>query len=253
MRPKATYGLIGKKLSHSFSQKYFTEKFKQLGLDNSYQYLLFEVENVNEVKNIVNKYPNLKGLNVTIPFKSDILELADEVSEEVKIIGAANTIKIIKSKNNIKLKAYNTDIVGFRLSIAPFIFKKKKQKALILGSGGASKAVQYVLSQENISYQIVSRIAENNKISYQDLNAEILNASDFIINTTPLGMYPDLEQFPAIPYHFIKQNHIAIDLIYNPSETLFLKKCKEKTANCINGNLMLITQAEAAWEIWCGK
>jgi|688.fasta_scaffold293104_2 shikimate dehydrogenase len=244
------YGLLGKKLSHSFSKKYFTDKFQELSINNS-QYLNFEIEEINLLKKIIVDYPNIKGLNVTIPYKESVINLLDELSEEVKIIGAVNTIKISWLNNKAFLKGYNTDAYGFAQSIKPFL-DYNHQRALILGNGGAAKAVKYVLNNLGIDYIVISRNPDRtkNELAYSDLNEYAINQNKFIINTTPLGMYPNENDYPDIPYAGISNLHLCVDLIYNPEKTIFLQKSENQGSKILNGLTMLKMQAEKAWEIW---
>ncbi len=247
---KSIYGLIGKNISYSFSKDYFTQKFYRLGLDKSV-YKNFDIENIEDFFLILeNNIESLKGLNITIPYKEEVLEYLDEIDDTAKDIGAVNTIKIL---DDFKLKGYNTDVYGFNKSLKPLL-KKQYKNALILGTGGASKAVAYALEQMHINYQFVSRNPKNNHIiSYADISNEVMRKFQIIINCTPLGTYPNVDNYPNIPYQFITQEHLLYDLIYNPEETLFLKKGKEKKARIKNGLQMLELQAEQAWKIWNSK
>jgi shikimate dehydrogenase len=238
------FGLLGYPLTHSFSQKYFTEKFQNLGIENAY-YENFSIPEINALNTILATKKGLEGFNVTIPYKKAVIDFLDELSEPVKKMGACNCVKIREGK----LIGYNTDIVGFQLSLQPFL-KPNHQKALILGTGGASAAVEYVFQQLNISYQFVSRTALSNTISYQDLTKEILDSHQLIINTTPLGMFPNVDACVDIPYQFISEQHHLFDLIYNPLETKFLLLGKQQGASIQNGYEMLILQAEESWRIW---
>ena len=243
LRPKHKFGLIGKDISYSFSKNYFTLKFKKLGL-NDYEYVNFDLKSIDEFKDLIIK--ELKGLNVTIPYKENIIEFLDEIDEEAKLIGAVNTIKIDKRGN---LKGYNTDVYGFEESLKPRL-KKSHKKALVLGTGGASKAVCYVLDKLNIDYLIVSRTPEKTQISYTDLNRSLLEKHTIIINCTPLGTYPKVEEYPKIPYDCITKKHLLYDLIYNPEKTRFLKEGEKRGADISNGLKMLELQAEKSWNIW---
>jgi shikimate dehydrogenase len=238
------FGLLGYPLTHSFSQKYFTEKFQQLGIPNA-SYENFSIPDIYELKAILNSRNGLEGFNITIPYKKSVIDFLDELSEPVKKMGACNCVKI----SNGKLKGFNTDIVGFQKSLQPFL-KPIHQKALILGTGGASAAVEYVFQQLDISYQFVSRNASQNAISYQELTQEIMESHTLIINTTPLGMYPNSDACPEIPYQFLTEKHHLFDLIYNPTETRFLSLGKQQGASIQNGYEMLILQAEESWRIW---
>lgn len=243
-----TFGLIGFPLEHSFSRQYFSEKFLREDIKDV-QYKLFPLHLVDEFPAFVQKN-EISGLNVTIPYKQSIINILDEVDDEAIIIGAVNTIKFIKKNNEIITKGYNTDIYGFeRLLIRNLLHENFK--ALILGTGGSSKAVAYVLNKKNIPFMLVSRNPSDHSIfSYQDLTEKIIGEYKLIINTTPLGMYPDTDCMPDIPYESISSKHICIDLIYNPEKTLFLKFCEQNQARTINGMEMLIAQAEKSWEIW---
>lgn len=239
------FGLIGKNISYSFSKKYFTEKFSHLKL-TQYEYHNFDIHTIKILPTLLNQYPNLKGLSVTIPYKEQIFPFLDEISEEATEIGAVNTVKIC----NKKLIGYNTDIYGFENSLKPLL-QKHHQKALILGTGGASKAVKYVLKKLSIPFISVSRTPkEMDEISYKSLNEEIIKEYQIIVNCSPIGTFPTINEAPNIPYQFITKKHLLYDLIYNPDETLFLKNGKAKGATIKNGLEMLQLQAEKAWEIW---
>lgn len=237
------FGLIGKSLKHSFSQKYFTEKFEKESIDARYD--LIEIDNILELhKNI--DIEQFEGLNVTIPFKQEITSILDEISPEAEAIGAVNTVKNIGGK----LVGYNTDTYGFRNSLKPFL-KKYHRKALILGTGGASKAIAYVLDQLGLDYLFVSRNPNgSNQVSYEELNENAVSFFPLIINCTPLGTYPDVDECPAIPYSFLDEKNFLYDLVYNPEESLFLLKGKAQGTQILNGRSMLHFQAEKAWEIW---
>ena len=214
------FGLLGRNISYSFSRGYFTDKFQKLHLNN-HSYVNFDMQHCDEFPNIISSEKNLKGLNVTIPYKQEIIPFLDELDEIAKQIGAVNTIKITK-KNT--LKGYNSDAVGFEKSIKPLL-KNHHQKALILGTGGASKAVAYVFQKNNISFQFVSRNPDSiHEISYENLNPEIMESHTIIVNCSPLGTSPNIEKYPDIPYQFLNQQHLLYDLIYNPEETVFLSK-----------------------------
>jgi len=239
-----TFGLVGYPLTHSFSQKYFTEKFHQLGITNA-AYLNFSIPTIDELEEILIAHPNLSGFNITIPHKKHVLPFLHEQTDAVKQMGACNCVKII----NGKLIGYNTDVVGFEQSLKPFL-KQHHQQALILGSGGAAAAVEFVLNKLNIQYKIVSRDPSSYQISYDALNEEMMASHTLIINTSPVGQYPVVQDAPAIPYTYIGNQHHLFDLIYNPSETLFLQKGKAKSATIQNGYEMLVLQAEESWRIW---
>ena len=239
------YGLIGKNIGYSFSKRYFTDKFETEKRSNS-SYANFDLSDITEIENVVAETLYLKGLNVTIPYKESVFPFLDKVDKKALAIGAVNTIRITK-KN--KLKGYNTDYYGFKKAIKPYL-KLHHKKALILGTGGASKAVAYALHQLGISFKFVSRNPKPDQFSYEDLDSEIIAAFHLIINCTPIGTFPDIEAFPPLPYSLFTENHLAFDLIYNPAETSFLRKAKEFNATTINGYKMLVFQAEKAWEIW---
>lgn len=238
------FGLIGYPLSHSFSKKYFTKKFEREKINASYE--LFPIEKIEEVKYIISQNPNLKGFNVTIPYKETIIPFLDEIDDAAKEIGAVNTVKI----QNNRLIGYNTDIYGFEKSFLSFCNNIPK-KALILGTGGSSKAVSFILKKYNFDIKFVSRSAGD--YTYNQLSEEILKEFKVIINTTPLGMFPKVENCPDIPYEFLMDEHYLFDLVYNPEETLFLKKGKDRGAKTKNGLDMLHFQAEKAWEVWNKK
>ena len=241
-------GLIGYPLTHSFSKQYFSEKFKKEKLED-WQYLNFEIKNIENFSEIIKKNPDLVGLNVTIPHKEKILKFTDWQSPEVQKIGAANTLKICQGK----IKAYNTDIYGFEQSFKPLLKDYHKQ-ALILGTGGASKAIAYVLEKLNIPYQFVSRNPiTQNILSYKQLDKKIITNHQIIINTTPVGSFPNINEKVKIPYDFVTKNHLFYDLIYNPEKTVFLKIAEKKGALIVNGLNMLYLQAEKAWKIWNDK
>lgn len=244
---KQLYGLLGKNISYSFSRGYFTEKFKKEHLNNC-EYVNFDLQNISDFPKLISKHPTqLKGMNVTIPYKLDIFQYLDEVDEIASEIGAVNTIKISKKG---KLKGYNTDAYGFEKSLQPLLHQSHK-KALILGTGGASKAVAFVLKKQGISFSFVSRNPQKkNEISYTQISEEILNTHTLIINCTPLGTHPNTTDCPNIPYQYLGEHHLLYDLIYNPAETTFLSKGKERGSSIKNGLEMLENQAEKAWEIW---
>ena len=239
------YGLIGKNISYSFSKQYFTDKFEQENLPN-FSYENFDISDINQLQSIVAETLYLKGLNVTIPYKESVFPFLDKIDKKALAIGAVNTIKITKKQ---KLKGYNTDYYGFKKAIKPYL-KPHHKKALILGTGGASKAVAYALHTLEIEYKFVSRNPKTEQLSYEDLNSEIFNEYHIVINCTPLGTFPNIAEFPPLPYSFFTNKHLAFDLIYNPAETTFLQKAKEFKSETLNGYQMLIFQAEKAWRIW---
>lgn len=247
------FALIGYPLTHSFSKKYFTEKFEKEGIENS-RYELLELPDYHDFPKLLKDNPELAGLNVTIPHKQNIIPFLDELdAASAQRIGAVNTIKFL---SNGRLKGYNTDYYGFRISLEQWLASLKliraQLKALVLGNGGAAKAVFAALTDLQIQYTIVSRQPEHDSaiISYHDLTADVLTEHLLIINTSPLGTYPNIEDCPAIPYELLGSNHLLYDLVYNPAETLFLKKGKAQGAQIHNGLPMLQLQAEKAWEIW---
>ncbi|RBQ02335.1 shikimate dehydrogenase family protein [Pedobacter miscanthi] len=243
-----TYGLIGYPLSHSFSKKYFTEKFLNEGIAN-HQYELFPIENIKSLPDLLSENPSLCGLNVTIPHKVNVLCYLNEVDEAAEKIGAVNCISIKSFEGENYLKGYNTDAYGFEASLKPLL-GPQHTKALVFGDGGAAKAVKYVLEKLNIEYLVVVRKATEGAILYTDITAEILTAHKLLINTTPLGMSPNVDTFPEIDYTQLGAEHLAYDLVYNPLETAFLAKAAEQGATIKNGLEMLYQQAEKAWAIW---
>jgi shikimate dehydrogenase len=241
------YGLIGQKLSHSFSKKYFTQKFEKNHIKNC-AYELFELSDINQISTLLNNQPNLKGLNVTIPYKEKIIPFLNEIDNTAKEVGAVNCIKIIRKQNSLLLKGYNTDVYGFSETIKPYTAQTKK--ALILGTGGASKAVSYVLQKMKIEHHFVSTSKKENSFTFEQLQDVDFSSIQLIVNTTPIGMFPSINDLPNIPFQKLNNTHILIDLIYNPLETLFLKKGKLQGAQTMNGLSMLENQAEKSWEIW---
>ncbi|MBK0401572.1 shikimate dehydrogenase [Adhaeribacter sp. BT258] len=239
------FGLIGYPLGHSFSGKYFTAKFLCEGITDA-GYELFELPDIADFPAFLRQNPGLKGLNVTIPHKQTILPFLNEIDPVAAKIGAINTVKI----TNGKCTGFNTDYIGFRDSLQNFLQELTAVKALILGTGGASKAVQAALQELHIPFKIVSRNPENGQLSYAELGPEIMETHQLIINTTPLGTFPNTETCPEIPYQNLTAKHYLYDLVYNPEETLFMKNAMEKGAKTKNGYEMLVLQAEAAWQIW---
>lgn len=243
-----TFGLIGYPLTHSFSKKYFTEQFEREGTADC-KYELFSLENITGLVPLLAEQTTLSGLNVTIPHKVNVLPYLDELDDAAEQIGAVNCIAIRSVDNKPYLKGYNTDAYGFAASLKPLL-QAHHTKALILGNGGAAKAVKYVLHQLGISYQLVVRTAVPGAITYEEVTPEMIATHQLIINTTPLGMYPDITAAPSLPYHLLSPAHIAYDLIYNPEETAFLQKAKAEGAVIKNGMEMLHLQADRSWEIW---
>lgn len=248
IKKQKKYGLVGRNISYSFSKKYFTDKFTSYHFDNC-EYLNFDIPSIKEFPKIISENKGLKGLNVTIPYKLDILPYLDSLSKNAKRIGSVNTILITKNK---KLKGYNTDYYGFKKSLEPLL-KAHHTKALILGSGGASKGVAFALKKLKIEYDFVSRNPDEFQIAYDEIDASIFEEYTIIINTTPLGTFPNIEQYPQLDYKLFTKKHIAFDLVYNPEETLFLKQAKEHGAITKNGYEMLVLQAEKSWQIWNKK
>ncbi len=240
-------GLIGYPLTHSFSPNYFKNKFEKEEL-NDWKYQAFPIEDISLFEKIFQEHDDLIGLNVTIPYKEKIIPFLDDLDISAKKIKAVNTIKKIGNQ----LVGFNTDIDGFKLSLIQFL-KTPIQNALILGTGGASKAVSFVLEDLNINYQLVSRRKSKHKISYKMLDREIIESHSLIINTTPLGTYPKIETYPEIPYSFLNSKHYLFDLVYNPTKTVFLKQGEKQGASIKNGLEMLHLQAEKSWEIWNKK
>ncbi|MDI6032874.1 shikimate dehydrogenase [Flavobacterium sp. LB2P84] len=239
------FGLLGRNISYSFSKGYFTDKFNSENFAGC-TYENFDIPEIAAFPEVIKNTSDLKGLNVTIPYKETILPFLDKLSKKAELIGAVNTIKITKKG---KLKGYNTDYYGFKKSLEPLLQPHHK-KALILGTGGASKGVAFALDELDIPYTFVSREAKENGIDYDRINATTFDNYQIIINATPVGTSPNVEAFPLIPYEYFTEKHIAYDLIYNPAETQFLKKAKQQGAQIKNGLDMLIFQAEKAWKIW---
>jgi shikimate dehydrogenase len=232
------FGLIGKKLSHSFSESYFKEKFQSA--DIKAEYGLFEMDSLDRLKTVVTE-KKLNGLNVTIPFKQEILPILDRIDSAAEEIGAVNCVRV----QNGVLSGYNTDAYGFEKSLKSFYLDNGT--ALVLGNGGSSRAVQYVLSKNNIPFKVVSR---SGTLNYKNIHANHLKDANLIINTTPLGMFPMIDTYPNIPYEAIGSQHYVFDLIYNPEETTFLRRARIAGAKTRNGLDMLHLQAEKSWEIW---
>ena len=249
-----TYGLIGFPLKHSFSSKFFTEKYDREGVDA--EYLNFEIEDILQIREVILFNQNLYGLNVTIPYKEQVIPFLNEITPEAQKIGAVNTIKIEREPGNMyfyNLIGYNTDYIGFRKSIEPLIKTQIHKKALILGTGGASKAVRQAFEDMNIDWKYVSRSKGIDRFTYEELNQDILNEYKIIVNCSPIGTFPNTEESPDLPYQFLTREHLLYDLVYNPSKTLFLQKGKAQGAIIKNGAEMLELQALAAWDIWTQK
>lgn len=239
----ALYGIIGYPLAHSFSPAYFKKKFVEHHIDAVYE--AFTLEHIDEFPTLLLKYPDISGLNVTIPHKEAVIEYLDELDSVAAEIGAVNCIVF----KNGKKKGYNTDIIGFERSLIPLL-QPQHTHALILGTGGSSKAVAYVLKQLGIMYQFVSRTKQGDCLTYEELTTGVIEQNKLIINTTSQGMYPNVDSAPALPYEAITSQHLLYDLIYNPEETVFLLKGIERGAATKNGFEMLQLQAEASWDIW---
>lgn len=243
------YGLIGRGISHSFSAEFFNDKFRREGITAKYS--LFDLKDISELKELIDNHPDLKGLNVTSPYKRKVIPYLDDLSPEATELNAVNVIKIERTDGaSYSLKGYNTDCLGFQKTLHNIL--SRDAKAAILGSGGASSAVAFGLSKENIANIVVSRNPINGQISYKELN-ERLPEFDLIINATPLGMFPETEGCPDIDFSKISQNQIFYDLIYNPAETVFLKKAASMGSKTLNGFEMLLNQAKLAWNIWNNK
>lgn len=245
------YGLIGYPLTHSFSKRYFTDKFLREKIKES-SYELFEMKSLEELPELLKKKHDLRGLNVTIPYKKDVIAFLDDLDDaSAERIGAVNTIKIYADGST---KGFNTDYYGFQQSLVEWFDKRgescKYIKALVLGNGGAAKAVQVALKDLEMEYTLVSRQRSDDCVSYEGLTQEVIENHRLIINTTPLGTFPNTEECPMIPYQWVTRSHYLYDLVYNPAETLFLKKGAEQGATTMNGLKMLELQAEKAWEIW---
>ena len=244
------YGLIGYPLGHSFSISYFNEKFQNEGIDAVYEN--FEIPQIDNLEEILNVNPELKGLNVTIPYKEKVLDFLDNVSPEARAIGAVNVIKVEHSGNDTILTGYNSDVIGFTKSIEPMLERHHK-KALILGTGGASKAVNYGLKALGLETVFVSRYERPGTVCYKDITPEVVKEYNVIVNCTPLGMFPKTDQCPDLPYEAMDRHTLLYDLIYNPDETLFMNKGRQYGATVKNGLEMLLLQAFASWDFWTGS
>lgn len=233
------YALLGKSLSHSFSEQYLSEKFFKEGIKNT-EYINLELDNLNNLKDKI-KELNLSGFNVTIPYKIEIISKLDFISNQAKTINAVNTVKVIEGK----LHGFNTDVIGFTKSISPLL--NKRRKALILGNGGSSKAIQFALQKLNISWKVVSR---NTDFDYRQITKKTIDSVEIIINCTPLGTYPKIEEYPQLPYNLLNSKHLLYDLVYNPKQTKFLTFGLANNCSIKNGEEMLVLQAEESWKIW---
>lgn len=243
-----TYGLIGYPLAQSFSQKYFTKKFKDENIDA--RYLNFEIPSVDELPELLSHHPYIAGISITLPHKETVFKYLDELDETARLVGASNVLKVTWKDKKPTLKGYNTDLIGFTDSIKP-ILKEHHTKALILGTGGAAKAIAHAFDLMNIERSYVSRTPKTDKdFSYKDLTSDIINDYTIIVNCTPLGMFPEVNNCPDIPYELLGDKHLLYDLTYNPETTLFMQKGLDQGSSAKNGLEMLHCQAEAAWRIW---
>ncbi|MCU0443116.1 MAG: shikimate dehydrogenase [Bacteroidia bacterium] len=247
------YGLIGFPLTASFSAAYFKQKFEALGLIHSHAYNLFPLQNIEDINDLLQRYPTLKGLNITIPHKQSILPYIHHLDETATAIGAANCVKIEGQYPNHQITGYNTDAWGFEQSLRAWLPTAAQHKALVLGNGGSAKAVTYVLSALNIEWMQVSRTPQPNQIGYLDITESMLKAYSLIINTTPLGMHPNVNSMAPIPLQWLTAKHHVYDLVYNPTETKLLTEARLKGATILNGLHMLHLQADRSWQIWSGK
>lgn len=240
------FGLIGKPLVHSFSQHYFTQKFQEESIDAAYG--LYELDKIEDLKLLLQQKA-FSGLNVTIPYKQSVLPYLAELDETARAVGAVNVIKFVRRSGEVVLKGYNSDVIGFHDSLVPLL-RPYHKRALVFGTGGASKAVEYVLRRLGIEVQLVSRQAKDSVLSYEQITPEVFQSYQLLVNATPLGTFPHVDTCVDIPYQNITNKHLLYDLVYNPQETLFLRYGKERGAQVMNGYAMLRGQAEAAWEIW---
>ena len=245
------YGLIGYPLGHSFSISYFNQKFEDEGIDAKYEN--FEISSIDQLQEVLDTNPNLKGLNVTIPYKEMVMAYLDSITPEAQAIGAVNVIRVWQDGKNLKLKGYNSDVIGFTQSIEPMIDPNWHKKALILGTGGASKAINYGLKSLGLETVYVSRYERPGTIQYASITPEVVKEYNVIVNCTPVGMYPHTEECPPLPYEAMDHHIILYDLIYNPDETLFMKRGRQQGAEVKNGLEMLLLQAFASWEFWHEK
>ncbi|MBR6998592.1 MAG: shikimate dehydrogenase [Prevotella sp.] len=244
------YGLIGYPLGHSFSIGYHNQRFADEGINA--KYINFEIASIEQLMEVIGQNPELKGLNVTIPYKEKVMEYLDYISPEARAIGAVNVIRVIHEGSKIVMRGYNSDVIGFTQSIEPMLEKHHK-KALVLGTGGASKAVAYGLKSLGIEPVFVSRYERPGTIQYESITPEVVQEYNVIVNCTPLGMFPKIDTCPALPYDALDEHNILYDLIYNPDETLFMKRGAARGAAVKNGLEMLLLQAFASWEFWNGK
>lgn len=243
------YGLIGYPLSHSFSKDYFNEKFENEGIDATY--INYEILNVEGLSEIVHTTLELRGLNVTLPYKEQVVPLLDALSPEAEAIGAVNVIKVIHEGDDVRLKGFNSDVIGFTQSIEPLL-ESHHRKALVLGTGGSAKAVFYGLKQLGLEPHYVSRTKKPGCLTYEEITPEVVKENNVIVNCTPLGMFPNIGGCPHLPYEAMDSRTLLYDLVYNPEQTLFLRKGEERLATTKNGLEMLLLQAFASWDIWNG-
>lgn len=244
------YGLIGYPLGHSFSISYHNQRFADEGINA--KYLNFEIPSIEDLPAVLGSNPELKGLNVTIPYKEKVMEFLDYVSPEARAIGAVNVIRVVHEGKKTILKGYNSDVIGFTQSIEPMLEDCHK-KALILGTGGASKAIAYGLKSLGLEFVFVSRYERSDTIQYKQITPDIIHEYNVLVNCTPLGMFPKTEECPLLPYDAMDERNILYDLIYNPDETLFMRRGAEHGAQVKNGLEMLLLQAFASWEFWQGR
>ena len=245
------YGLIGYPLGHSFSISYFNQRFQDEGIDAVFEN--FEIPSIEALDEVIGANPELKGLNVTIPYKEKVIPYLDSITPEARAIGAVNVIKVTHEGRNTKLKGFNSDVIGFTKSIEPMLEKKWHKKALILGTGGASKAINFGLRHLGLETVFVSRYERPDTIQYDKITPDVVKEYNVIVNCTPLGMYPKTEECPQLPYEAMDSHTILYDLIYNPDETLFMKRGAQYGAQTKNGLEMLLLQAFASWEFWHEK
>lgn len=243
------YGLIGFPLGHSFSKSFFNEKFQNEGIDA--EYINFEIKGIDELPEVLATNPELRGLNVTIPYKEKVLSFLDYISVEARAIGAVNVIRVDHKGDDVVLKGYNSDVIGFTKSIEPLL-ETFHRKALILGTGGASKAINYGLKSLGLETVLVSRFERSGTIQYKDITPDVVKEYNVIVNCTPSGMFPHYDECPDLPYEALDNHNLLYDLIYNPDETLFMKKGRERGAQTKNGLEMLLLQAFASWDFWNG-
>lgn len=245
---KDKYGIIGYPLGHSASQTFFNNKFREEGINA--EYFKYQIPDISDFPDVIRSNPELRGMNVTIPYKELIIPYLDELDEDTRRIGAVNVIRFIREGGKLKLKGYNSDLVGFQESIRPLL-KEHHRKALILGTGGASKAIAQGLKNLGLEYIFVSRTKRReNTILYNELTEQVMSDYTVVVNTSPVGTFPDVDEYPDIPYHLISDKHLFYDLVYNPPLTKFLEKAADRGAEIKNGEEMLRLQAVAAWEIW---